>query len=65
MNERRPDPDALLEKARREAERSREGKLKIFFGAAPGVGRPMHLEAAGRSAPRAWRSWSSYRDPRP
>src|SRR3984893_4534266 len=33
----RPSPDALLEAARREE--SRGGKLKIFVGAAPGVGK--------------------------
>jgi two-component system sensor histidine kinase KdpD len=39
MEERRPDPDLLIDHIRSEAERSREGKLKIFFGAAPGVGK--------------------------
>jgi two-component system, OmpR family, sensor histidine kinase KdpD len=49
MNERRPDPDVLLDKARREEERNREGQLKIFFGAAPGVGKTYAmLEAARR-----------------
>src|SRR5262245_26791719 len=33
----RPSPDALLEAARREE--SRTGKLRIFVGAAPGVGK--------------------------
>src|ERR1700761_7155790 len=33
----RPSPEALLETARRED--SRAGKLKIFVGAAPGVGK--------------------------
>src|SRR5262245_13131714 len=32
----RPSPDALLAKARKEE--SRAGKLKVFLGAAPGVG---------------------------
>src|SRR3954453_8882589 len=35
--ENRPSPDALLEAARREE--SRAGRLKIFVGAAPGVGK--------------------------
>jgi two-component system, OmpR family, sensor histidine kinase KdpD len=35
----RPDPDALLARARREEARSRRGALTIFFGAAPGVGK--------------------------
>ena len=44
----RPDPEALLEVAAR-AESSR-GQLKIFFGAAPGVGKTFAmLEAARRS----------------
>ena len=49
MEERRPDPDLLLAKVRQEDERSREGQLKIFFGAAPGVGKTYAmLEAAQR-----------------
>jgi two-component system sensor histidine kinase KdpD len=49
MQERRPDPELLLDKMRRETERSREGQLKIFFGAAPGVGKTYAmLEAAQR-----------------
>ena len=39
MEERRPDPDLLLAKVQQEEERRREGQLKIFFGAAPGVGK--------------------------
>jgi two-component system, OmpR family, sensor histidine kinase KdpD len=39
VEERRPDPDMLIDRMRSETERSREGKLKIFFGAAPGVGK--------------------------
>ncbi|MBI4633317.1 MAG: sensor histidine kinase KdpD [Deltaproteobacteria bacterium] len=47
MEERRPDPDVLLKQAQREEERKREGTLKIFFGAAPGVGKTFAmLEAA-------------------
>jgi len=49
MEERRPDPDRLLDQVRLETERSREGQLKIFFGAAPGVGKTYAmLEAARR-----------------
>jgi len=33
----RPSPDALLAVAKKEA--SRAGRLKIFLGAAPGVGK--------------------------
>lgn len=39
MNETRPNPEALLERTRREERAKRRGKLKIFFGAAPGVGK--------------------------
>ncbi len=49
MENRRPDPDALLDQAKREEEQRRQGKLKIFFGAAPGVGKTYAmLEAAGK-----------------
>ncbi len=46
MNDRtRPSPDALLKAAQREG----RGKLRIFFGAAPGVGKTYEmLVAAGR-----------------
>ncbi len=42
----RPDPDALLRAARQEG----RGRLKIFLGAAPGVGKTYEMlsEAAGR-----------------
>jgi two-component system sensor histidine kinase KdpD len=49
MEERRPDPDLILNRIRQETERGREGQLKIFFGAAPGVGKTYAmLEAAQR-----------------
>jgi two-component system sensor histidine kinase KdpD len=35
----RPDPDALLASLDREEQRSRRGKLKVFFGMCPGVGK--------------------------
>ena len=35
--ERRPDPDALLSEIKRSE--NRRGKLKIFLGYAPGVGK--------------------------
>ncbi|HET6464877.1 MAG TPA: sensor histidine kinase KdpD [Nitrospiria bacterium] len=38
-DERRPSPDQLLEQVKKEEERARQGKLIIFFGAAPGVGK--------------------------
>ena len=48
MEERRPDPDQLLEHVMREEERKREGRLKIFFGAAPGVGKTYAMLEAAR-----------------
>ncbi len=48
MEERRPDPDQLLLRAREEEERKREGQLKIFFGAAPGVGKTYAMLEAAR-----------------
>src|ERR1700759_1701044 len=39
--EQRPSPEALLEAARRE--HSPRGKLKIFVGAAPGVGKTYEM----------------------
>ena len=45
--EKRPDPDALLEKVREEERTSSRGRLRIFFGAAAGVGKTYSmLEAA-------------------
>jgi two-component system sensor histidine kinase KdpD len=40
----RPDPDALIEAAGREG----KGRLKIFLGAAPGVGKTWEMLAAAR-----------------
>ncbi len=43
----RPDPDALLAHVQHEEKRAQRGKLRIFFGAAPGVGKSYAmLEAA-------------------
>jgi two-component system sensor histidine kinase KdpD len=48
-DERRADPDALLAQVEAAAARSARGKLKIFFGAAAGVGKTYAmLEAAQR-----------------
>ena len=47
MTEKRPDPDALLKRVQAEEVRQLQGKLKIFFGANPGVGKTYAmLEAA-------------------
>ncbi len=35
----RPDPDLLLNRIRQQEEKSRRGRLKVFFGAAAGVGK--------------------------
>src|SRR6516225_7230598 len=44
---RRPSPDALLVEARRE-DKSR-GRLKVFLGAAPGVGKTYEMLLSGRA----------------
>src|SRR5256884_1735524 len=45
--EQRPSPEALLEAARRED--SRAGRLKIFVGAAPGVGKTYEMLQSARA----------------
>jgi two-component system, OmpR family, sensor histidine kinase KdpD len=45
----RPDPDALLARVREEETRGRRGHLKIFFGAAPGVGKSYAMLEAARA----------------
>jgi two-component system sensor histidine kinase KdpD len=44
----RPDPDELLARVRAEEEASARGKLTIFFGAAPGVGKTYTMLEAAR-----------------
>lgn len=44
-NENRPSPDALLEHAEREG----RGRLRIFLGAAPGVGKTYEMLMSGRA----------------
>src|SRR6266849_7319947 len=46
-SERRPSPEALLEAARREE--GRVGKLRIFVGAAPGVGKTYEMLQSARA----------------
>lgn len=49
MEEWRPSPDALLARAQDEEAQKKRGKLKVFFGFAPGVGKTFAmLEAAKR-----------------
>src|SRR5438477_5916347 len=45
--EKRPSPDALLEAARRESDQA--GRLKIFVGAAPGVGKTYEMLQTARA----------------
>jgi len=35
----RPDPDALLASIKKETDAARRGRLKVFFGMCPGVGK--------------------------
>src|SRR5215510_6537731 len=46
MPNRRPDPAELLTRAEREEARRGRGRLKVFFGAAPGVGKTYAMLAA-------------------
>ena len=46
--ESRPDPDVLLARLREEEARHSRGRLKIFFGAAPGVGKSYAMLEAAR-----------------
>ena len=48
MTDQRPDPDALLARVQAEEAKKARGKLKIFFGAAPGVGKTYTMLEAGR-----------------
>ena len=48
--EHRPSPDALLEQARRET--GARGRLKIFLGAAPGVGKTYEMLSSARAKAR-------------
>ena len=48
----RPNPDELLARVQAEEVRKRRGKLKIFFGMAPGVGKTYAMLEAARKAAR-------------
>src|SRR5512143_266937 len=49
MDEDRPNPDALLASVQQQEAQAKRGKLKVFFGMAPGVGKTYAmLEAARR-----------------
>src|SRR5882672_11707534 len=49
--EKRPSPDALLEAARREDDQA--GRLKIFVGAAPGVGKTYEMLQSAHAKAKA------------
>lgn len=48
MNTERPDPDQLLARVERENAKAKRGRLKIFFGAAAGVGKTFAMLLAAR-----------------
>ncbi len=48
MNDERPDPDELLARVERDKAKARRGRLKIFFGAAAGVGKTYAMLLAAR-----------------
>ena len=57
--DKRPSPDALLEHAQRET----QGRLKIFLGAAPGVGKTYEMlqsapAPSSRKTSTSWSAWS-------
>src|SRR5437660_10890938 len=49
VSDARPDPDALLARVQEEEARRRRGKLKVFFGAAAGVGKTYAMLEAARA----------------
>jgi two-component system sensor histidine kinase KdpD len=49
MSNERPDPDALLRRVAAEESRASRGRLKIFFGASPGVGKTYAMLEAARA----------------
>ncbi|MBM4397547.1 MAG: sensor histidine kinase KdpD [Deltaproteobacteria bacterium] len=48
MDASRPDPDELLERVQAQERASRRGRLTVFFGAAPGVGKTYAMLQAAR-----------------
>lgn len=44
----RPDPDQLLARVQQDESRSRRGRLKVLFGACPGVGKTFAMLAAAQ-----------------
>src|SRR5512136_12676 len=56
MDEGRPNPDALLASLQRQDSASQRGKLKVFFGMAPGVGKTYAMLEAARREQAAGRA---------
>jgi len=52
MTARRPDPEVLLARVREEERRAARGRLKIFFGASPGVGKTYAMLEEARAKQR-------------
>ncbi len=50
MNDDRPNPDQLLARVQADDVKLKRGKLKIFFGMAPGVGKTYAMLQAARKA---------------
>ena len=48
LNDERPDPDELLARVERDEAKAKRGRLKIFFGAAAGVGKTYEMLLAAR-----------------
>ena len=51
--ETRPSPDALLDEAARET----RGRLKVFLGAAPGVGKTYEMLTSGQARGGTASTW--------
>jgi len=49
MTDRRPDPEVLLAQVRAEERRASRGRLRIYFGASPGVGKTYAMLEAARA----------------
>jgi two-component system, OmpR family, sensor histidine kinase KdpD len=49
MNEQRPDPDALLRRLAETSAALNRGRLKVFFGGSPGVGKTYAMLEAARA----------------
>ena len=52
MTARRPDPEELLARVREQERRAGRGRLKIFFGASPGVGKTYAMLEEARAKQR-------------